>query len=732
MYNKKRIVAALMATVFPITQFAYAQKVESDGDASIVTYEKEYFANYNAVTLLDMLQIIPGANDILNRNQNQGNGNSANARGGRGFGSGGDQILINGKRLAGKTNSIDDTLGRISADQVVKIELIRGATAGLDVQSQGLVINITLAGGASTSTTFVRLQNRYTIHHRNQPGALVSHSGSWDDLDYTFSIERKRGGFNQDRIEQFLDANDVKTADQVTDQKFDFKSFEMITNLSYAFNENSNLRLNGLYEPAGWDGLETRDRTSSALRPLTWFTDGDNDSWEVGGDYSRAVPILGSMRFLFLLNGNSRRELHNRFRGSGDQEFEYNIEDNREDRNERIFRLAFTSPLTQTQSLEYGAEAAVNTSDRLFRNEERDAVADEFELTNSDVVDIKENRYEVFAHHTYNITSRLVAQTSLQNEFSKIVANNVFAGGAPTRRDTSFSYFKPRLNLRYDISDRDQLRGTIEKRVSQLNFSNFVTRFDRLANVLRVGNTNIRPEQVWEYSIQYEHRFLNDGGSFDIELFYNRFTDYITRVDFSEYENFDGNPIGAEEFFNLPPTAALRDNVSFLSKLGNIPNATAYGIRANTSIRLSFLGLQNAVLALNYVYDKTEAIDQFTGNKRPFDWRSPHTFGFNFRHDLNDYGVSYGISGEAQTNRVGNDIDYTWPADPVMQFEAFAEYTFNSGIKIRIAGENIRTKRWDSRFERYDDHIRFNEFSGTLARTEKQATEIEFSVQATF
>jgi hypothetical protein len=506
----------------------------------------------------------------------------------------------------------------------------------------------------------------------------------------------------------------------------------MITNLSYAFGDGSNLRLNGLYEPAGWDGLETRDRSSSTLRPLTWNTDGSNDTWEVGGDYSRSVPLLGSLRFLFLLNGEIRTDLHNRFRGSGTEEFEYNIEDNREDKNERIFRLAFTSSLTDKQALEYGGEVAINTSDRLFQNDERDTATDIFEQTNSDIVGIKENRYEFFAHHTYNITSKFVVQTSLQNEFSKIIANNTFAGGAPTRRDTSFSYFKPRINLRYDLGDRDQIRGTVEKKVSQLNFSNFVTRFDRLANVLRVGNTNIRPEQVWEFSVQYEHRFLNDGGAFDIELFYHRFNDHITRVDFSEYENFTGERIGSEEFFDLPPTVALRDNISFLSKSGNIPSATAYGIRANTSIRLSFLGLQNAVLALNYVYDKTEAIDQFTGNKRPFDWRSPHTYGFNFRHDLNDYGISYGFSGEAQSDRESNDIDYHWTANPIMSLEAFAEYIFDNGIKIRVAGENIRTKVLDADFNRYNDHIRLNDFAGTLVRLEKQATEITFSIQGTF
>jgi hypothetical protein len=121
---------------------------------------------------------------------------------------------------------------------------------------RGLVINISLLEGASTSTTFWRLQNRFTIHHRNQPGGLISHSGSWDALDYTFSVERKEGGFNRERIEQFLDANGDKTADQFVDHKFDFKSVEMITNLSYAFGDGSNLATKwSCMNQAGWDGL---------------------------------------------------------------------------------------------------------------------------------------------------------------------------------------------------------------------------------------------------------------------------------------------------------------------------------------------------------------------------------------------------------------------------------------------------------------------------------------------
>ncbi|MDG1707596.1 MAG: TonB-dependent receptor plug domain-containing protein, partial [Emcibacteraceae bacterium] len=375
MFKGRQLTSILLTTVFTFHQAAFAQQVENVGDASIVTYEKVYFEKYNAVTLLDMLQIIPGAKEILDKNKNQrggGGGGGGGRQGDRGFGSSGDQILIDGKRLAGKTNSVDDTLGRISSDQIEKIELIRGAASGLDVQSQGLIINVKLAVGASTSTTFWKVSNRYTIHHDNQPTFLVSHTGSLNSLDYTFSVERKHGGFNGGRIEGFYDADDVKTADQFIDNGFVYKSFELISNLSYNFNNGSTMRLNGLYDPGKWTGLETRDKTDDTLRPKTWNTIGDSPKWEIGGDYERNLGKLGAFKALFLLNGEDKTEIQNRFNGTGDEEFEYNIENTAEKTNEKIFRASLTSSITDKQTLEWGGEVAINTVHGEFRNQERD------------------------------------------------------------------------------------------------------------------------------------------------------------------------------------------------------------------------------------------------------------------------------------------------------------------------------------------------------------------------
>ena len=53
-------------------------------------------------------------------------------------------MLINGKRISGKSNDIGSAMQRIQASIVSRIEVIRGTTAGLDVRSEGTLINVVL------------------------------------------------------------------------------------------------------------------------------------------------------------------------------------------------------------------------------------------------------------------------------------------------------------------------------------------------------------------------------------------------------------------------------------------------------------------------------------------------------------------------------------------------------------------------------------------------------------
>jgi len=114
-----------------------ADGVLTSDDGATITYDASFFDQYEPISALDMLRWIPGTSDIIPTRRFGGGGGGGGQE--RGFGSGGDQVLINGKRLSGKSNDISSAVMRIQARSVDRIEVIRGTASGLDVRTEGIL-----------------------------------------------------------------------------------------------------------------------------------------------------------------------------------------------------------------------------------------------------------------------------------------------------------------------------------------------------------------------------------------------------------------------------------------------------------------------------------------------------------------------------------------------------------------------------------------------------------------
>lgn len=715
----------LISTSLLLTVSAHGADQELTDNAATVSYEQPYFDKFSPVTLLDMLQRIPGVPEILSKNRGGG-------RNQRGFGSGGDQILIDGKRLAGKSNNINDTLSRISANQIERIDLIRGATSGLDVQSQGLVINIILIEGASKSTTFWRIFGEYTFGHSLIPQFLVSHSGSAGNIEYSIAAERRNDNGYRPSDEIFFDGEDIQTGNQTIDHQFKFKGFKFTSSLGYHFEDGAELRINGLFEPNDFTFHEERLERGDEPDSLIWNRDSENGKWEFGGDYNRDLGFLGRSKTLFVINRNTEDTEITRKRDLSIPEYLYANELTDLVRNEKIFRSSVTPTIAMDQTVEIGGELAINTFNKMFSSFERDNAEDPLDVSTVSDVKIKETRYEVFAIHSFNITQEIVLQSSLTTELSNIVADNTLINGTVDTRDTSLTYFKPRMNLRYDFTETDQFRATVEKKVSQLRFDNFVTSYDAQNDELKVGNTRLRPTQTWEFLLAYEHRMPNDAGTFEAETYYHHRIDHQTRTDATEYVDFDGNLVDVDTFFALPPDMDLRESIDFTPVQGNIDSAYIYGVDLKSNLRLGFVGIPEAVLTLGYRYEKRRSLDQFTQQTRNFARHSDHEYTINFRHDVTKWGFAYGFDLNLRSDWANYDMRYFQPQSPSSNIKAFAEYNINDGIKARIDVLEITGSAGHQTTIRYTDHIRFNEIDAREERENKRPRVLQMSLQGNF
>ena len=160
-------------------------------DDSTVTYPASYFAQYQPYSVNDMLQRIPGISVALGGGGPQGGPGSSGGSGRRGLGAGGDQVLINGRRIAGKGNEGNAQLTRIPASEVDYIEIIRGTSGDLDVRGGSQIINVVLLQSQSSTSYAYEINMDHYHDGKYQPGAKFSATGQNGAFNYFLSAERE-------------------------------------------------------------------------------------------------------------------------------------------------------------------------------------------------------------------------------------------------------------------------------------------------------------------------------------------------------------------------------------------------------------------------------------------------------------------------------------------------------------------------------------------------------------
>lgn len=685
-----KLILCLSTAILSLSTSANA-RVDEDGT---VRYDQAYFANYKAVTLEDMLKNIPGGTAIVSGlRQSRYGGN-------RGFGSSGAQVLINGKRMAGKANDMAKNLTRIQASQVDYVELIRGNAEGLDIRNEGVLINVVLKSGADNkSSTFIQTKLDYTKGFNPTPSGQIAHNGKQGNVTYGMSYQLSRWRRVKDAFE------DVLNPDLTIDQYRPFTSYKdrfghtVTGNIGIDMGDMGVFRLNGLFEDSQYDEDIREDffnvddagaRTFFAYEDTVF--DFKGDKLEIGGDYEKSFGKIGNLKALFVINkGNNLNSQIQDHIENGDTSNNYDSSSD-STQKEQIFRASMTTQITEGQSLEYGGEGAFNTLDK----------AQLFETAADDIALVKEDRYEVFATHNFTISDVISLQSSVTGEFSKVFQDR--EGVTNTRK---YNFLKPRFELRYDITGSDQIRFSSDRKVSQLNLNNFVASLNIADDSINFGNPNLVPEKTWTYAVSYEKRLANDGGSFEAKLSYEDITDHIDRIQIGEPGDVT-------------------------SGVGNIGDAKRWRFDFKGNARLGFMGLPTAVLSMTYRYMDPKTTDPFTLLERPMSSWNPHYLAFDFEHNIPEWDFKYGFDIHRRTPSFRQDIYLHEKRTFKVHMTWYAEYTYNN-IKGRLnLGRILNSDQKGFYKTVYDGHIADNIVDRIEDRQDKVHPNFYFSLQTTF
>jgi len=674
-----------------ITLFLYSGIVisqENIDDESTVVYPASYFAEWSPVTAQDMLDRIPGldmgsmssfSRSSRGSSRSSGRGSSGGS-GGRGFGGGNRaiEILINGKRTAGKNNSTDRQLSRIISNQVDRIEIIRGTSGDLDVRGSGQVINVVLYEELSAASLQYDFGAEHSPDNTIKPRAEVSYNGQIGGLGFQTSVRGYDPLFyTQSREYSML--GDFSPNDEIREiRRRDPRGGGFSTNFDYEINSRSSARFNATWT----EGTHTSDtrRTTTDLKVVpnlnTYQLEtapGIYKNWEIGGDYELNTESGSRWKVLFISNSLESGDTRERFDILGENSKSKNLFlDSWSETKERILRGSYTFDIFVGQDLEIGAERAqtiLNSKLALGISSDSGIPSPSvgglvpMPISNANST-VEEIRYEPFVIHNWIFNSRTSLETSILYEDSEITQKGDVA------KQRSFSFIKPKLDFRYDLTPRMQLRGSIEKIVEQLTFSDFVAASDEQDedSDVQAGNANLRQEWYWNYELNAEYRIPRDIGVLSGRIYYEDWHDRIERIDVTV------------------------DQTQLQSANGNIGDAERYGLNVSASVRMQMIGIPNLLVTASAIVEDTKVIDPILGVERRMmgmPWRGRSNW--SFRYDLPELNLNFGMNVQDSFDggRLRYDIDDIEYSSGDPFWGAFIEWISPQNITFRLEGQQI-------------------------------------------
>lgn len=604
--------AALAAPAF--AQQASPPVLQADGAESVQIFEPAYFARYNPTSVLEMVNQVPGFSVQ--------EGESV-----RGFGGAAGNVLINGERPSTKTG-LAPLLGRTSPGNVVRIELITGQSATLDMRGQTKVVNVIMKEEAAAQPISWDLLVRATpdgrIQHQGMLSTQRSLFGGQINLSGVHTTQGNNGpgggGFvNGGRHRYDALGRSYEYATGYTQQQPDalVGNFEFERPFGWGA-----LRLNGSanlieFDSARYFEIYTPDPTG----PLTGLETNrghvEEQRYTLGGDIERKFGPTSAK----LITYHTRNFLNNSsnfttWTGAGGLILSTTARPEQEN-GESIVRGQLNWKLSDSHAIEVAAEGAYNFIDNITGLTLASPAGVTSRFIDGSDTKVEEFRSEFQISDVWTVNQNLTIEPGFKFEMSRIEQAVNYQTRPDLFAEREFEYPKPSVTATWRINPERQLRLSYRREVAQLSFADFVSSLELVNNQTTGGNPDLVPERTWAFTAEFEQRFWKGGV---LTLFGN----------YDEVED-------VQDYVPLQTTAGTVDAP------GNIGDGTRWSVGFRAAVPLEKLGLKGARLDASLNAGGSEVIDPVTGQVREFSDEFKESWTINFRHDLPEHKFAYGF-----------------------------------------------------------------------------------------
>lgn len=670
--------AWVMAAGVAIPAASVAAPPAQAADSAVIAYPRDYFVPFNPADAYDMVRRVPGFT-IVEADPDV-----------RGFAGAVGNVLFDGKPPSSKQESVEEQLKRMPAGSVERIELVRGAAAGIDMGGHAVVVNVVRRATATTrgSTTsglvaandavpfpVASIEASRTSGERRLQGSL--------ELDAEVDEDSGDGDIrlitpNGDLVEQ-----NARTNWEVAHSRA--ASAEYATPLAGGdFSLNGNYRrevtrietdTDPLGGPSDPQLVDERERLTNI---------------EAGARYARGLGGGFRLDALAIQRIGRLRSAESAVEGEDQDRFEEST-----DTSETIGRLVLKRE-REKLTFEASAEAALN---RLTSHASLTENGEIVPLPGSDA-EVEERRGEAAFGATWKPGKRLVVESSLRVESSTIESHGPFG------QRNSFLFWKPRLAASYAIGKSDQLRAHLQRDVGQLDFGDFVASASLERGDISAGAPSLTPPQTWSASLAYEHRFWGNG-ALVVTLEHQRIDDVIDRTVLI---------VGGEPF----------------DVVGNIGRGTRDIATIELSAPLDRLGLKGMLLTSAVTLLRSRVTDPVTGEKRGISEDKPVEGEIRLSQDMFGGALNWGVEVELAERKREYRFDEVRSKHEQFRLGAHIEYRPSADWRIRLEGSNLNGREIVEEREKYEGLRSAIPLQEVERRSTRTTPTVRFTVRRSF
>ena len=600
---KSALLACAAATVFAgipaIAQADDTAPAPAESTNSVVSYNTDYFKPFQVSTAFDMVLHVPGF--VFN------GGDSA-----RGFSGTAGNVLIDGQRPATKAD-LGNTLSNINASQVDHLELVTGGAPGIDMHGHRQIVNVVRKKDAKPALSLLGI---YRVMDGNtHAGVLLAtynsnHNGRTTDATVDVFNFFDNGAQNGRRYTTDATGTDLmKIYMHAGGAGLESQASHSRPLLG------GKITVNGTYNPSVYNqAVSYHDSTGIGVEH---FTEKDIPS-ELGGQYERKLGHGVDINVNVLNRHERVHDIDTYSDATGRADYQALSLT-----SEHILNGHMSWEKNDSLTFNVGTESVFNSLDR----------ASTFVTSSSplnvptDTVRVEEDRTESFLSANWKATKKLSFEAEIKVEASTISV-------PAAHRSDSFTYYKPRFQAVYALTDKTKISWKTIRQVDQLSFNGFASSVQLQTNQVTLGNTALVPQKDWLNTLIIEHSFWEKGA---ISL-------ALEHYDYEDTSDF----------------IAVFDGPNVYTANGNIGNSKWDFVHLKLDSPLDKLFVPHGTLSVDWLWRNSKVKDPITGKDRRVSGVEPHIFTVSFSQEFPKAGTAWGVDVQSlgkNRNYMANELD---------------------------------------------------------------------------